>query len=62
VKIRFVGHASFSVESSGTTLITDPWLVGKAFNSGWALLSPPARVDWTATRTQRWSGNSCTFG
>lgn len=44
MKVRFISHASFSVESKGTTLLTDPWLVGKAFNNGWSLLSPPASV------------------
>jgi UDP-MurNAc hydroxylase len=46
MKIRFVSHASFSVESGGTTLLCDPWLFGKAFNEGWALLSPAASVLW----------------
>jgi len=46
MKIRFVSHASFSVESNGTTLLCDPWLFGKAFNKGWALLSPAAAVPW----------------
>jgi UDP-MurNAc hydroxylase len=46
MKIRFVSHASFSVESGGVTLLTDPWLFGKAFNQGWALLSPAATVPW----------------
>ncbi|MFL6305689.1 MAG: MBL fold metallo-hydrolase [Candidatus Sulfotelmatobacter sp.] len=46
MKIRFVSHASFSVESEDTTLLCDPWLFGKAFNRGWALLSPAAPVSW----------------
>jgi hypothetical protein len=46
MKIRFVSHASFSIESHGTTLLCDPWLFGKAFNQGWALLSPAAPVPW----------------
>ena len=46
MKLRFVSHASFSVESCGVTLLCDPWLLGKAFNRGWALLSPAASVDW----------------
>ena len=44
MKVRFVSHASFSVESKGTTLLTDPWLVGKVFNNGWRLVGPPAPV------------------
>jgi hypothetical protein len=27
--------------------VCDPWLVGKAFNNGWALLSPSAAVDFS---------------
>lgn len=46
MKIRFVSNASFSVESNGTTLLCDPWLFGKAFNKGWALVSPAATVSW----------------
>jgi UDP-MurNAc hydroxylase len=46
MKLRFVSHASFSVESNGITLLCDPWLLGKAFNQGWALVSPAASVDW----------------
>jgi hypothetical protein len=46
LKIRFVSHASFSVQSRATTLLCDPWLMGKAFNRGWALLSPAAPVAW----------------
>jgi hypothetical protein len=34
------------VESDGTTLLCDPWLFGKAFNQGWALVSPAAPVPW----------------
>jgi UDP-MurNAc hydroxylase len=46
VKIRFVSHASFSIENHSTTLLCDPWLFGGAFNNGWALLSPAAPVNW----------------
>jgi UDP-MurNAc hydroxylase len=46
MKVRFVSHASFSVENQGTVLLCDPWLFGKAFNHGWSLLSPAARVKW----------------
>jgi UDP-MurNAc hydroxylase len=46
LKIRFVSHASFSVQSGALTLLCDPWLMGKAFNRGWALLSPAAPVAW----------------
>jgi UDP-MurNAc hydroxylase len=46
MKIGFISHASFTVESNGITLLCDPWLFGKAFNEGWALLSPAAAVPW----------------
>src|SRR3954447_15524507 len=46
MKIRFVSHASFSVESNGVRLLCDPWLFGKAFNRGWALISSAAEVCW----------------
>jgi UDP-MurNAc hydroxylase len=44
VKITFVNHASFFLESNSASLLCDPWTFGKAFNDGWALLSPPAPV------------------
>src|ERR1700712_3684431 len=46
MKLRFVSHASFSVESGGVKILCDPWLFGKAFNQGWALVSPAAAVPW----------------
>jgi hypothetical protein len=46
MKLRFVSHAGFSVRTRNTTLLTDPWLCGTAFNHGWALLSPAAPVSW----------------
>lgn len=46
MKLRFVSHAGFSVRTRNTTLLADPWLCGKAFNQGWALLSPAAPVSW----------------
>ncbi len=46
MKLRFVSHASFSLSARNATLLTDPWLRGRAFNNGWALLSPSASVFW----------------
>ena len=46
MKLRFVSHASFIVETNGVSLTCDPWLVGKAFNQGWALVSPADGVAW----------------
>jgi beta-lactamase family protein len=37
--IRWVNHASFVFSHDGVQLITDPWLFGRAFNDGWALLA-----------------------
>jgi len=42
MKIEFVNHASFILESGDVRLITDPWLEGTCFNDGWGLLSPTA--------------------
>lgn len=39
VKIKFVNHASFIIESGEISLICDPWLEGTAFNNGWNHLS-----------------------
>lgn len=46
MKITFINHASFLLESKSATLLCDPWTQGKAFNDGWALLSPSARVPY----------------
>lgn len=42
MKVRFVGHASIFVESQNQKILCDPWLMGKVFNNGWALVSPPS--------------------
>ena len=47
MKLRFIGHASFCIDSDNTRVLCDPWLFGRAFNRGWALLSPSAPVDWS---------------
>jgi UDP-MurNAc hydroxylase len=52
MKICFVGHANILVESQNQRILCDPWLVGKVFNNGWALVSPPnppsfSTVDYT---------------
>ncbi len=47
MKIKFINHASFLLESAGTSLLCDPWTRGKAFNDGWALLSPSAQVPYS---------------
>lgn len=48
MEIEFIGHASFSIQTQGKRIISDPWLDGKVFNDSWALISPPAPVDWSA--------------
>ena len=40
VRITWVNHASFLLESGGVRLVCDPWIEGRAFNDGWSLLSP----------------------
>ena len=39
MKLRFINHASYIIESSKSLLLHDPWLEGNAFNNGWSLLS-----------------------
>jgi hypothetical protein len=40
MKITWVNHASFVLESGPIRLLTDPWLEGTAFNDSWELLVP----------------------
>lgn len=40
LEIEFVNHAGFLLSSGAVRLLCDPWLEGRAFNDGWALLSP----------------------
>jgi UDP-MurNAc hydroxylase len=40
MKLDFVNHSSFVIESGGVRLICDPWIEGRAFNDGWELLVP----------------------
>lgn len=46
MRIEFVNHAGFLLEAASTTLLCDPWTRGKAFNDGWALLSPSPEVPY----------------
>jgi UDP-MurNAc hydroxylase len=41
MKIRFIGHACVVVESSGASILMDPWLSGKIFNNSWTLRPQP---------------------
>lgn len=37
-KIRFINHASITIECAQTVILSDPWYEGDAFNGGWNLL------------------------
>jgi UDP-MurNAc hydroxylase len=39
MKIQFVNHSSFIIESGDVRIISDPWLEGRVFNNGWDLIS-----------------------
>lgn len=40
MKITWINHAGFLVESGDIRLVSDPWIEGTAFDDGWQLLSP----------------------
>ncbi|CCB80206.1 FIG00713371: hypothetical protein [Helicobacter bizzozeronii CIII-1] len=40
---RYLNHACLYFESAGLKIITDPWLVGPAFLTGWWLASPSSQ-------------------
>jgi CMP-N-acetylneuraminate monooxygenase len=40
VKLRYLNHATVEVNYKGISLITDPWLFGPAFMTGWWLDQP----------------------
>jgi hypothetical protein len=42
MELEFINHAGFLLAAAGVRLVLDPWLEGKAFNNGWAPLSPTA--------------------
>ena len=37
-KIKFINHASFSIEWDNDLLLMDPWYSGRIFNNSWSLL------------------------
>jgi len=39
-KLRWINHATVHIECNGVSLITDPWLFGPAFMTGWWLPTP----------------------
>lgn len=52
-ELRWLNHASFTLEHRGTVLVCDPWLDGTAFDGGWAHLSRSAHPDWQSV-THLW--------
>ncbi|PRY13301.1 CMP-N-acetylneuraminate monooxygenase [Pontibacter ummariensis] len=40
VSLRWLNHAAVFIECNGTSIITDPWLFGPAFMTGWWLAAP----------------------
>lgn len=40
VTFRYINHATVSISFNGITIITDPWLFGPAFMTGWWLDQP----------------------
>jgi UDP-MurNAc hydroxylase len=46
VKITFINHASFLLESKATSIWTDPWTMGKIVNNCAALYSPSPQVPF----------------
>ena len=42
--VQLISHASVLIEAAGVGILTDPWLMGKAFNDSWSLF-PPAVSD-----------------
>lgn len=41
--VRFLAHACVLIECAGFRLVTDPWLVGPCFTTGWWHQRPPKR-------------------
>jgi len=51
MKIKFINHACFIVESEGQRVMCDPWFEGSAFDNGWSLMyeeivPDTADYDW----------------
>jgi hypothetical protein len=55
MNILFVNHAGFVISNGKKAIICDPWLTGRAFCSGWELMSPTAfRPDMFQTINYIW--------
>ena len=40
MRIEWVNHAAYVLEAGGVRLLSDPWMDGRAFDDGWAHLTP----------------------
>ncbi len=40
MRIEFINHACYLLETENVRLLVDPWLEGSAFHNGWALIEP----------------------
>ncbi len=40
IELRWLNHAAIHITCNGITLVTDPWLFGPAFMTGWWLANP----------------------
>jgi len=47
MKIKFINHACFIIESSEKRIMCDPWFEGSVFDNGWSLMyeGPPPRAE-----------------
>jgi len=55
MRITLISHASVLIEAGSVAILTDPWLMGVAFNESWALLSEPAlKPDALSAVTHIW--------
>lgn len=55
MRIEFVNHSSFVIDSGGVRLISDPWLGGTAFDDSWGQLAPTVmRYEDFADITHIW--------
>lgn len=49
MKITYVSHASFLIESNGTTVVTDPWYHGSAYCNQWHVFPKPIDTSFSST-------------
>jgi len=46
MRITFINHASYFLESPAGNLLCDQWVSGKAINNSWALFSPSPPISY----------------